>query len=46
MGSCYISILTRDKKITCSNCGKIIPVLKLKGHFFECIKVKNNGNKN
>jgi hypothetical protein len=41
MGSCYISIITRDKKITCSNCGKIISALKVKEHFFECIGKKS-----
>jgi hypothetical protein len=40
MGSCYVSILRRDKKITCSNCGKIISAPKVEGHFFECIGKK------
>ena len=45
MGSCYMFIPGSDEKITCSTCGKIIPVLKIKEHVFECVG-KKNGNRN
>ncbi len=30
-----------NEKITCSNCGKIILVLKAQKHVFECVGKKN-----
>jgi hypothetical protein len=29
-----------DKKITCSTCGKTIPILKVKKHVFDCVGKK------
>ncbi|HYL67278.1 MAG TPA: hypothetical protein VEU72_09060 [Nitrosopumilaceae archaeon] len=40
-----MSILESDEKITCSTCGKIIPVRKEEEHIFECVG-KKNGNRN
>ena len=34
-------MLTKDKKITCSNCGEINSALKVRGHFFECMDKKS-----
>lgn len=41
MGSCYMFIPGNDKKLTCSTCGKIIPVRKADEHVFRCVGKKN-----
>lgn len=35
-----MSMLGSDEKITCSICGEIILVLKVKEHVFECVGTK------
>ena len=40
MGSCYVSLFGIDEKITCSICGKIIPVAKAREHVAKCVGKK------
>jgi len=35
----YVS--ANDKQITCSKCGRIIPIGKTEKHVFECVGKKN-----